>query len=223
MSGTRLTSPMTSNTTKLLLLLNILTTLFLFTNDDESGVVNLKPQATANMDWILGWEILGFKKLYILDDWKGPLASGESNRVDRIDVSRISFYPWEWEPVQNMPNQITASAHTCVLGGKFYCLGGGHSSQKVESVRKSQLAMTYYLSLKAGSSPPPPPCLDLDKILSAFKEVHKPYLPSQNLELEGQSPELRKRALRSQTIVLSNRSGNLKAVPFGKNHLHALL
>ncbi|CAL5407981.1 unnamed protein product [Camellia sinensis] len=160
-----------------------------FHEDDESGVVNLKPQVTANMDWILGWEILGFKKLYVLDDWKGPLASGESNRVDRIDVGRISFYPWEWEPVQNMPNQITASAHTCVLGGKFYCLGGGHRSQKVESVRKSQLAMPYYLSLKAGSSaPPPPPCLDIDKILSASKEVHKPYLPSQSLGLEGQSP-----------------------------------
>ncbi|CAL5321777.1 unnamed protein product [Camellia sinensis] len=86
-----------------------------------------------------------------------------------------------------MPNQITASAHTCVLGGKFYCLGGGHCSQKVESVEKSPLAMPYYLSLKAGTSPPSPPCLNLDKILSAFKEVPKPYLPSQNLELEGQS------------------------------------
>ncbi|CAL5405381.1 unnamed protein product [Camellia sinensis] len=159
-----------------------------FHEDDESGVVNLKPQVTAIMDWILGWEILDAKTLYILDDWKGQSASGESNRVDCIDLSRIGFYPWEWEPVQNMPNQITASAHTCVLGGKFYCLGGGHRSQKVESVEKSRLAMPYYLSLKAGTSPPPPPCLDLDKILSAFKEVPKPYLPSQNLELEGQSP-----------------------------------
>ncbi|KAF5947519.1 hypothetical protein HYC85_013476 [Camellia sinensis] len=154
-----------------------------FHDDDESGLVNLKPKVTANMDWILGWSILGLT-LYILDDWtgdwRGSSVKNESNRVDRIDLVSTRS---KWERVPQMPNQIAVLAHTFVLAGKFYCLGG-FRSKKGELERESLFAMAYDLSVKAGDSLPSPPCINLDEIFSGAKEVPNPCFPSQKMDLE---------------------------------------
>ncbi|CAL5407975.1 unnamed protein product [Camellia sinensis] len=154
-----------------------------FHDDDESGLVNLKPKVTANMDWILGWSILGLT-LYVLDDWtgdwRGSSIENESNRVDRIDLGSTRS---KWERVPQMPNQIAALAHTFVLAGKFYCLGG-FRLKKGELERESPLAMAYDLSVKAGDSLPSAPCINLDEIFSGAKEVPNPCFPSQKMDLE---------------------------------------
>ncbi|KAI8007144.1 hypothetical protein LOK49_LG07G00189 [Camellia lanceoleosa] len=154
-----------------------------FHDNDESGLVNLKPKVTANMDWILGWAILGLT-LYILDDWtgdwRGSFVKNESNRVDRIDLGSIGL---KWERVPQMPNQIAVLAHTFVLAGKFYCLGG-FQSKKGQLERESPLAMAYDLSVKTGDSLPSPPCINLDEVFSRAKEVPNPHLLSQKMDLE---------------------------------------
>ncbi|CAL5428692.1 unnamed protein product [Camellia sinensis] len=60
-----------------------------FHEDDESGLVNLKPKVAANMDWILGWAILGLT-LYIVDDWTGD---GKDHRLKKKAIDHIKPNP----------------------------------------------------------------------------------------------------------------------------------
>ncbi|KAI8005373.1 hypothetical protein LOK49_LG08G00296 [Camellia lanceoleosa] len=100
-----------------------------FHDDDESGPVDFKPQVTANMDWILGWAILGLT-LYILDDWTGDWRGwslkNESNRVDRIDLGSPRS---KWERVPQMPKPKIATPLQIALS-----LGQGLMLEKLNRV-----------------------------------------------------------------------------------------
>lgn len=149
-----------------------------FHDDDDSGVVNLFPKVTANMDLILGWSILGSKMLYTVNNWtgyrRGRSAWKESNRVNRIDLTTPMA---EWERLPRMPNQIAFSAHIFILGGMFYCLGGFLEWDSLLNMEYDKLFLSFN---GVHDELPPPPCLDIDKSFSASKP--SPFTTPTDLE-----------------------------------------